>query len=189
MASSSGCGRSYSGRPDLPEVEPVAKPASISRRTFLTGGNEQPVPRIVPPGMMDGGLASCTGCGACVQACPTAIIVMVAAKPSLDFMAGECLLCGDCATVCPEPVFDRAVPPTFSHVVAISDDCLALNGVSCMTCRDACPQAAIMFRPRIGGPFFPELRESACTGCGACIAPCPAQAITIARQTAEPAHA
>ncbi|WP_109574837.1 ferredoxin-type protein NapF [Aminobacter sp. AP02] len=167
----------------------MTNPASISRRTFLTGGNEQPVQRIVPPGVMEDGLGSCTGCGACVEACPTAIIAMVAGKPSLDFMAGECLLCGDCATACPELVFDRASTPVFSHVVAISDDCLARNGISCMTCRDACPQAAISFRPRIGGPFLPELREAACTGCGACIAPCPARAIAIARQLAEAAHA
>lgn len=166
----------------------MAKPASISRRTFLAGGNQQPVARIVPPGVMEGGLASCTGCGACVDACPTEIIVMVAGKPSLDFMAGECLLCGECAKACPEPVFDRAVEPVFSHVVAISDACLARNGVSCMTCRDACGEAAIIFRPRIGGPFLPELRESACTGCGACVAPCPSQAIAIARQTVEAAH-
>ncbi|WP_406872243.1 ferredoxin-type protein NapF [Aminobacter sp. P9b] len=163
----------------------MAAPGSISRRSFLTGRDEQPVRRIPPPGTLEDGLSSCTGCGACVEACPSAIIALVEGKPSLDFQAGECLLCGDCATVCPEPVFDRAAPPAFAHVVAISDACLARSGVSCMTCRDACPEAAIAFRPRIGGPFVPELNESACTGCGACIGLCPSQAIAVASRMPE----
>ncbi|MEO5323040.1 ferredoxin-type protein NapF [Mesorhizobium sp. CC13] len=158
---------------------------SISRRTFLTGRVPTASLRILPPGMAENMLAACTGCGACAEACPTEIIGLVEGKPSLDFQAGECLLCGDCASVCPEPVFDRAVPPAFAHVVAIAEACLARNGVSCMSCRDACPQTAIALRPRIGGPFLPQLDKTACTGCGACIAPCPVQAISVSPMALE----
>jgi ferredoxin-type protein NapF len=71
----------------------------------------------------------------------------------------------------------------------ISDACLAEAGVSCMACRDACPEEAIRFRPRLGLPFLPEVDLAACTGCGACIEVCPASAIAIAAEAAGPANA
>ncbi|BCH24326.1 ferredoxin-type protein NapF [Mesorhizobium sp. L-8-3] len=166
----------------------MAHPASISRRSFLTGRAAQPVPDIAPPGVVEGWTAACSGCGACAGACPTGIILMRDGRPSLDFSAGECLFCGDCAEACPEPVFDRAAKPAFTHVVAVSDTCLARNGVSCMSCRDACPEAAISFRPRVGGPFVPVLAEDSCTGCGACIATCPVRAIAVAPGSREAGH-
>jgi ferredoxin-type protein NapF len=101
-------------------------------------------------------------------------------RPRLDFSKGECVFCGDCANACPEPVFAPARPPRFGHIAQISDSCLAVRGTACMACRDACPSNAIRFRPRIGGPFVPEIRGEACTGCGACIAPCPGDAIGVA---------
>jgi ferredoxin-type protein NapF len=52
-----------------------------------------------------------------------------------------------------------------------------------MSCRDACPEQAIVFRPRIGGVFVPDPTEEACTGCGACIAPCPTQAILLVERS------
>ena len=71
------------------------------------------------------------------------------------------------------------------HIAAISDDCLARAGVFCMSCRDACAEQAIRFRPRVGGLFLPEVIESACSGCGACIALCPTRAITLADRCGE----
>lgn len=76
-----------------------------------------------------------------------------------------------------------------AHIVAISDDCLARAGVFCMSCRDACAEQAIWFRPRVGGPFLPEVIESACSGCGACIALCPTNAITLADRCGEASDA
>jgi ferredoxin-type protein NapF len=64
-------------------------------------------------------------------------------------------------------------------IAVISDACLARAGVTCMSCRDACSRDAIRLRPRIGGPFQPEVIASVCTGCGDCIAPCPSHAITL----------
>jgi ferredoxin-type protein NapF len=122
----------------------------------------------------------CTGCSACVSVCPTHIIVMEKGRPRLDFSQGECVFCGDCAGACPGPVFATGRPARFEHIVQVSDSCLAVRGVACIRCRDACPSNAIRFRPRVGAPFLPEIQGESCTGCGACIAPCPASAISVA---------
>ena len=39
------------------------------------------------------------------------------------------------------------------------------------------PAGAIRFRPTLGGVSQPELDRAACTGCSACVAPCPTHAI------------
>jgi ferredoxin-type protein NapF len=71
---------------------------------------------------------------------------------------------------------DRADPPR----IAVSDLCLARSGVSCMACRDECEAGAIAFRPRLGGPFLPEIDGGLCTGCGNCVSVCPSSAIVLA---------
>ena len=35
--------------------------------------------------------------------------------------------------------------------------CFAARGVVCQSCGDACPEGAIRFRPRLGGPALPTL--------------------------------
>jgi ferredoxin-type protein NapF len=61
--------------------------------------------------------------------------------------------------------------------VAAADSCLAHAGVICQTCGDACPERAIRFPLRRGGPPFPIVEEDRCTGCGVCAAVCPVAAI------------
>jgi len=80
------------------------------------------------------------------------------------------------------PAMDRTRPGGANltpAIAAISDACLARAGIACMSCRDACPEQAIRPQLRRGGPFLPEVAGSACTGCGACIPPCPAHAIAL----------
>lgn len=148
--------------------------AILSRRALLTGRADRPGGPM-PPGVSRATLEACTGCWACVTACPEAILRLADGRVAVDFAAGACTFCGACAAACPEPVF--AETPAMAHVVAVSDACLARNGIACMTCRDICPEEAMRFRPRAGGPFLPEPDPDLCTGCGACIAPCPAGAI------------
>jgi ferredoxin-type protein NapF len=62
------------------------------------------------------------------------------------------------------------------HVEA---SCLAALGVHCQTCGDACPEAAIRFRPRLGLPPMPELDADLCTLCAECVKVCPADALRI----------
>lgn len=76
----------------------------------------------------------------------------------------------------------RREPP----VAVIGAGCLARAGVHCQSCGDACPETAIRFPPRLGGPPLPGLGADACTGCGDCLAACPADAVTLgAREAAD----
>ena len=73
---------------------------------------------------------------------------------------------------------DPAASP-WTMVAAIGADCLAVRGVECRVCGEACPERAIRFRLQLGGVAQPVLDTGGCTGCGACIGPCPARAITM----------
>lgn len=98
----------------------------------------------------------------------------------MDFRQGECTLCGECRAVCPHAaeLFDAHL--AFRHHAQIEVGCLTHQGVDCQACRDHCPTTAIRFRPRIGGPFQPDVDVDACNGCGACIAVCPVDAVSVA---------
>ncbi|MDT1064670.1 ferredoxin-type protein NapF [Paracoccus sp. CPCC 101403] len=150
--------------------------ASISRRQLLKGRTATPPFAPRPPGVTEVSVGHCTGCAACVEACPQDILSLSAGRVRLLPELGECLFCGACAEACPEPVFDAT--RVMAHRVIIDDNCLARADITCMACRDACPESAIIMRPRIGGPFLPKLDDALCIGCGACIALCPGQAIT-----------
>jgi ferredoxin-type protein NapF len=151
----------------------------ISRRRFLDLRSTAAGSPIRPPGSNEAAIAAaCTGCGACVAACPQGIIGLDDKHlPAIDFHKGECTFCGSCAKICPEPVFDRSAPRAFHHVAAIGSSCFAVRGIVCQTCGDCCPVTAIRFRPRFGGPAVPSLVTDRCNGCGRCITACPADAI------------
>jgi len=122
-----------------------------------------------------------------VDACPTSIISIRGGIPVLDFRQGECTFCGQCAERCPERVFPPEPATQFQHHAAIGGNCLAMNRVDCQACRDVCQPMAIRFRPQRGGPFRPSLDEAACTGCGACVAVCPASAVSMVPNAVEAA--
>lgn len=161
----------------------------LGRRGFLTGRRHALAGRVSPPWSRAASIAAaCTGCGACAPVCPQHIVSLDGdGRPTLDFAQGECSFCGACADACPEPVFDRSMV-AFDHVAAIGEDCFAGRGIVCQSCGDACPESAIRFRPRLGGPALPELAADRCSGCGACIATCPARAVTLSAPAMEAAH-
>lgn len=159
---------------------PLPGASSRSRRALLAG-RSQPEP-CRPPWVPAGALAAaCTGCGACIASCPERILLLdPQGRPKVDFALGACTFCGACAAACPEPVFDRRSDPPWSLIAGVGAGCLAAAGIVCEVCRDNCPSAAIRFRPTLGRVATPLIERDACTGCGACVAPCPTTAITIA---------
>ncbi|MEX2449338.1 MAG: ferredoxin-type protein NapF [Rhodospirillales bacterium] len=164
--------------------------ARLSRRHLLTGrlrGETAPLP-IRPPWTDEAAvLDACTACGACLAACPEKILYADAnGHPVVSFLEKECTFCGACADACPEPVIGSRSTPAFNHRASIGASCFAPRGIHCQACGDACPEAAIRFRPRIGGPPMPDIAQSHCTGCGACVSVCPADAVSL--QVPETAH-
>lgn len=154
----------------------------LSRRGFLRGRSAAPPP-LRPPwsGPEAGFAARCTRCGDCTAACPQAILAAgPGGYPTVDFSRGECTFCGDCAAACAPGALDRKREPLpWAIQAAISDPCLTRAGVECRVCGDFCDPRAIRFPPRAGGVAVPEVDAAACTGCGACLAPCPAGAVTL----------
>jgi ferredoxin-type protein NapF len=63
----------------------------------------------------------------------------------------------------------------------ISDQCLALRGVICDSCRDICEEDAIRFTGLTQRVPTPAILSARCTGCGECAPVCPSQAIHIAK--------
>ena len=130
----------------------------------------------------------CSRCDACVGACPTGLLRRGGdGFPVADFAAAACTLCGDCVRVCTPGALTRDGDPWLFTAV-IGDACLAYRRVECRVCGEACQATdagAIRFRPVPGGVPRPEIDAAVCTGCGACLAPCPASAITRASRRAE----
>jgi ferredoxin-type protein NapF len=153
------------------------------RRAFFRG-RSRPRVQIRPPWarLEDQFIDRCTRCDDCLKACPQAILVAGdGGYPTVDFSRGECTFCGDCLTACPPGALFRADPeqPAWPYKAIIGDNCLPKQGVECRVCGDFCDTRAIRFLPRLGGNPLPEIDAEKCTGCGACVAPCPVVAISV----------
>lgn len=151
---------------------------SLSRRALLRGQIRQEL-RILPPGLLHPVEEICEQCRACVDHCPQSIISMQSGIPALDFSSGGCDFCGQCREHCPHADVFFSADLSFPHMAQVQSHCLALNSVDCQSCRDHCPSDAILFRPRAGGPWHPQIVDDDCTGCGACISHCPTDAISL----------
>lgn len=155
---------------------------AISRMQFLRGdysGRNNP---IRPPWALAENtfINLCETCGDCADKCPTHIIHQGRGKfPVIDFKSGECLLCGDCVDACKPGALQKTDGQQPWSVTASinSKTCLAYNNVECRSCYDPCESHAINMTPRIGGVSIPLLNANSCTGCGACFAVCPVQAV------------
>jgi ferredoxin-type protein NapF len=153
-----------------------------SRRNFLRGRGKSR-PSVRPPWAVEESqfLQGCTRCDKCIKICPEAIIVRGdGGFPIVRFDLGECTFCEKCIQSCPDGVLvkqDGFGP--WKHKVEIQKSCIVYKGVVCMTCRDQCEPRAIEF-PLVSGPLrLPVLNAELCNGCGACIRPCPSEAIQI----------
>ncbi|MFT3760059.1 ferredoxin-type protein NapF [Thauera sp.] len=163
--------------------------ASLSRRGFLRGGRRAVAPAVRPPWarVEAAFLVACTRCDACIEACPTGILLRAdGGFPGVDFSAGECTFCGECVARCEPQALVRSAEgmAPWELKAGIGQACLAESGVECRVCGENCPEGAIRFRPRLGGVALPQLDADSCTGCGACFAPCPTRAISVAASDA-----
>ncbi|MDS4013532.1 MAG: ferredoxin-type protein NapF [Candidatus Accumulibacter sp.] len=158
-----------------------------SRRNFLRGRfGIRPKPLRPPWALAEHAFQqACSRCGACCKVCPTGIVVSGdGGYPEIDFVRGECTFCAACVSVCPSAALQRGEEGrAWSLRAALGEGCLATRAVECRVCADLCLNGAILFLPQRGGIARPIVDETRCTGCGACLAPCPTRAINVCRST------
>jgi len=155
----------------------------LSRRGFFRG-RPRPKAEIRPPWALPETefIDRCTRCNDCLKACPTQILIVGdGSYPTVDFSLGECTFCHDCVRSCQPKALLHHEPDqaAWPYKATIGEDCLPRQGVECRVCGDFCDARAIRFTPRLGGCAQPEIDAEKCTGCGACVAPCPVTAISI----------
>ncbi len=169
--------------PEAAEISRMSQSpsVSVSRRGFLRGRASAPdtPPAFRPPWSDEQRLNEhCTSCGACVDACETTIIsIGPDKKPQVSFELGECTFCKACVTACDEPIFNLDQVAPWRLGVLIGDSCLLKVGVTCQLCTDQCDAQALRLDLRVRPAGAIQIDQNACTGCGACIAPCPVSAI------------
>lgn len=159
----------------------------VSRRAFLGVRRNGNGAVVRPPWALAEAafLATCTRCDACLEACPTDLLVKGSGGyPEADFTPGRapagCTFCGDCLSVCRDGALEKIEGrAAWSLLPVFAATCLAALNVVCRTCGETCEARAISFPPRLGGVSLPQLDVAACTGCGACLADCPTQAIAM----------
>ncbi|WP_444679200.1 ferredoxin-type protein NapF [Halomonas sp. E19] len=153
-----------------------------SRRAFLRG-HPRPEPALRPPWARDEAsfVRHCVQCGDCLKACEMQVLrAGDGGFPEVDFSRGECTFCRACVDACHAPAFDLSPDASPWQVVAtIGDACLGRQGVYCKNCGEACETGAIHFVFNQRRMPEPIVESDACTGCGACVAHCPVQAVKI----------
>ena len=169
-----------------------SKTTDLSRRRLLRGAVTGRCSPIRPPWAVDEAkfTGRCDRCADCVDACEERVIRCGSGGfPEVDFSERGCTLCGACASACDgkalsgDPEQDRP----WYLIAEIANACLANRGVVCRSCGEVCDERAIRFESRIGGAALPRLDADLCTGCGCCVAVCPAKAIDVKSLPAVPA--
>jgi ferredoxin-type protein NapF len=152
------------------------------RRQFLRGDfRSRPAP-LLPPwaGPRSEFLERCTRCGACLTACPSGILAAGDGDyPTVDFHRGECTFCGACVGACgPRALHARGTAP-WSLIAVVHESCLAWQGIDCRRCGELCASGALRIFAVMASATLPVIDAPRCTGCGACVAPCPVTAIQL----------
>jgi ferredoxin-type protein NapF len=151
-----------------------------SRRNILFGRRPQTPSTPRPPWASAAFFKLCTRCGDCGTACPSQIIkVGDGGYPRIDFSQGECTFCSECVNVCPTKALQQEGAPPWNIHAEIDQTCLAQQGVDCRICGEACDYQAIRFQLAIGKVAQPIVDSEQCSGCGACVAPCPSNSIRL----------
>ena len=128
----------------------------------------------------------CTRCGDCVRACPSALLhAGDGGFPEIRFVHAGCDFCGACRNACGTGAI-RTGPDiqAFALHLHVSARCLARQRVECRVCAEMCDAQALRFVPALGGIPALHLDPAACTGCGACVSPCPVGALELRTEPA-----
>jgi len=162
----------------------------LSRRRFFGSRLPRVAPFRPPWSMAESGFVdACTRCDDCVRVCPTGLLKRGdGGFPVADFASAACTFCGECAQACTTGAIARDVSrDPWQFTIRIDDGCLARQRVDCRICGEVCEADAIRFRPVAGGAPLPDVDDAACTGCGACLTPCPVGTIArVPRQPSQP---
>ncbi len=155
---------------------------SISRLQFLRGDFRGKQQSLRPPWSL-GEIeftTKCDRCGECIKACPQSILEKGRGGfPQVNFKRGECTFCGLCTDRCFNKVLQQIEgAPPWQIKAYIETNCLAKQGIICVTCRENCEPEAIQF-PLSHIVAVPIVNLEKCNGCGACYQVCPVTAITI----------
>ncbi len=158
----------------------------LSRSDFLRGSWGKSDYLIRPPWSLEetNFISQCNNqCKACADACPEKIITIHRGYPKINFSNGECTFCEQCVEACDYDAlvkYDGYAP--WLHKAAIHmEQCITSQSVVCRSCSETCEVTAIKFQPTLGGVSAPNLDNTICNGCGACISVCPSTAIYITR--------
>ncbi|MGH1361890.1 MAG: ferredoxin-type protein NapF [Burkholderiaceae bacterium] len=154
---------------------------SLSRRALLRGRVKATVVVRPPFAIRESEFRqACDACGECLPACPEQIIQTDEwGRPSLSFTDSGCTFCDACTQACDSHALSKNNPRPWPWTATLNKNCLNARGVSCRLCEEFCEARALVFKPALGGRYDLTLNANDCTGCGACIAPCPTNAISI----------
>lgn len=167
--------------------DPFPRMSTFTARRQWMRGQFRPVPPRRPPWARSEAdfESACTRCDDCIEACPTNVLRRGdGGFPEFVAQGDGCTFCGDCVSACAPGALRRERPdaqPWLQYAV-VGGPCLASRDVLCLSCADVCESRALRLRPALGGIPKPEIDVLACSGCGACVSPCPVGAITLARE-------
>jgi ferredoxin-type protein NapF len=151
-------------------------------------------PVIRPPGSInfDEFNLLCIRCGSCIKSCPTNILErntdfgLSMLTPVVRFHNGYCLeSCNNCSRVCPTgSITSFSIKSKkdlkMGRCLLNLKDCLLIHGKECGKCRTACSYHAInLVHTTDHLNSIPELNDTLCVGCGACLVICPVDCFKI----------
>ena len=147
---------------------------------------------IMPPGAgtLEHFKQNCTGCYACVAACPGDVIKPATFEygpdgillPTLKYNGHFCgYECNACSSACPSgalsPLTLKEKKRTaIGKAIYMPGKCIVFQaGTDCGACDEHCPTKAITMVPVPGKSFlyYPKLNRDLCIGCGGCEYICP----------------
>ena len=183
-------GDDASDEADGPTFVPPPATASPRSPTVVARGPRRPPGALPEPDFLN----ACTRCGACIERCPEeTLIAGPDGFPLAQVDKRPCAMCPTtpCITACEPQALVPTAPSAFRFATAVVMARLCLNSSSlpasdpdaepCERCLDWCPiPGALTVSPEPTATKVPAVDAALCTGCGLCVAHCPAYPRAIA---------